>query len=114
MLDDMIQTITPQQAEQLFERGEVDIVDVREPGEWSQGHIAGARLVPLGQLRASPKRFLHRDNVVFVCAAGVRSQTAAKVAEALGFQQLFNLAGGTRAWVSAGLPLVTEAAVVAA
>jgi rhodanese-related sulfurtransferase len=110
----MIQTITPQQAQQLFERGEVDVVDVREPGEWSQGHIAGARLVPLGQLRASPRTFLPRDNVVFICAGGVRSQTAAKVAEALGLQRLYNLAGGTRAWVNAGLPLVTDAAVVAA
>jgi phage shock protein E len=110
----MIQALTPQQALQLIERGEVDVVDVREPGEWAQGHVAGARLVPLGRLRASPQGQLPRDGILFICAAGVRSQTAAKLAEALGLRRLFNLTGGTRAWTGAGLPLVHDAAEAAA
>jgi len=46
--------------------------------------------------------------VLFVCAVGVRSQTAAKLAEATGRTNLYNLSGGTRGWVSAGLPLVQD------
>jgi rhodanese-related sulfurtransferase len=43
-----------------------------------------------------------------VCAAGVRSQAAARLAEANGFHDLYNLSGGTRGWVNAGLPLVKD------
>ncbi|HTB77965.1 MAG TPA: rhodanese-like domain-containing protein [Polyangiaceae bacterium] len=46
----MFQALNPQQAQQIISRGEVAVVDVRERREWSEGHIAGARLVPLGEL----------------------------------------------------------------
>ena len=104
----MIQSLTPKQAHELIARGDVDVVDVREPGEWSTGHLPGARLVPLDRLQSSPKDALPRDGVIFVCAAGVRSQTAARVAQANGLSHLYNLSGGTRGWVNAGLPLVRD------
>jgi phage shock protein E len=87
---------------------EVDVVDVREVTEWSSGHLPGSRLVPLNSLRANPKTALPRDGIIFVCAAGVRSQTAAKVAEASGLTKIYSLSGGTRGWVNAGLPLVRD------
>ena len=104
----MIQTLTPQEAETLILRGEFDVVDVREPREWSTGHIAHARLVPLAELKAKPKDALPRDGVIFVCAKGVRSLTAAKVAESVGLTNLYNVDGGTNGWTSAGLPLVQD------
>jgi rhodanese-related sulfurtransferase len=104
----MINSLDPRQAQELIARGGFDIVDVREPREWSGGHLPGARLVPLDRLKASPKAALPRDGVIFVCAAGVRSQTAAKLAEANGLTNLYNLSGGTRGWVNAGLPLVRD------
>jgi rhodanese-related sulfurtransferase len=111
MLDSMIAALTPQQAQDLIARGEVEVVDVRDPAEWCDGHIDGARLVPLDQLRSNPKTELKRDGVVFVCAAGVRSQTAARIAAAQGLSRIYNLNGGTRAWVKAGLPLVNDISV---
>lgn len=104
----MINSLEPRQAQELIARGGFDIVDVRDPREWSGGHLPGARLVPLDRLKASPKDALPRDGVIFVCAAGVRSQTAAKLAEATGLTNLYNLSGGTRGWVNAGLPLVRD------
>jgi rhodanese-related sulfurtransferase len=104
----MINAVSPQQAAELISRGELDLVDVREPQEWSTGHLPGARLIPLAKLKASPKAALPRDGIIFVCAAGVRSQAAAKAAEASGLSNLYNLTGGTRGWVSAGLPLVRD------
>ena len=104
----MINSLDPRQAQELIARGGFDIVDVREPREWSGGHLPGARLVPLDRLKASPKAALPRDGVIFVCAAGVRSQTEAKLAEANGLTNLYNLSGGTRGWVNAGLPLVRD------
>ena len=108
IVDIMIHSLTAQQAQELIRGGDVEIVDVREPSEWSRGHIAGARLVPLAQLRADPRKHLSRDGILFVCAAGVRSQTAAKAAEAAGLQRLYNLSVGTRGWANAGLPLVVD------
>ena len=104
----MIQSLDPKEAHELMTNGQLDVVDVREGGEWSTGHLPGARHVPLGRLRASPKAELPRDGIIFVCAAGVRSQTAAKLAEAEGLTNLFNLTGGTRGWVNAGLPLIRD------
>lgn len=105
----MIKSISPGEARDLIATGELDLVDVREPSEWAQGHLAGARLVPLGELRAGDLRaLLPRDGIIFVCAAGVRSETAARLAAAAGRQALYNLSGGTRRWVSSGLPLVVD------
>jgi rhodanese-related sulfurtransferase len=104
----VIQNLTAQQASDLIQRGNVDVVDVREPHEWAAGHIAGSRLVPLGMFRASSKSALPRDGVLFVCAAGMRSQTAARIAASSGLTQVYNLTGGTRSWTAAGLPLVLD------
>jgi rhodanese-related sulfurtransferase len=104
----MIHALTPHQAHALIASGELDVVDVREPREWSCGHLPGARHVPLDRLRSSVKTELPRDGVIFVCAAGVRSQTAARLAEAHGLKKLYNLSGGTQGWTVAGLPLVHD------
>jgi rhodanese-related sulfurtransferase len=104
----MVQTITPQEARELINRNEVDVVDVREPNEWSGGHLPGSRLVPLGQFRRDPKQSLQRDGIIFVCAAGVRSETAARLAVQSGLTHVYNLRGGTKNWVKAGLPLVQD------
>jgi rhodanese-related sulfurtransferase len=104
----MIHSVSPQQARELMVAGDLDIVDVREPAEWARGHLPGARLVPLDRLRANTAGLLARDGIIFVCAAGVRSQTAARLAEGLGLKTLYNLTGGTRAWSNAGLPLVRD------
>lgn len=93
---------------------DVDIVDVREPAEWLTGHVPGARLVPLAQLRADARGALPRDNVVFVCARGKRSEAAAEVALQLGRAQVYSLSGGTDAWRAAGLPVVVPDAPRAA
>ena len=107
-MDFVIKTLSPEQAQELITRGECDVVDVREPREWSRGHVPGARLVPFDRIRQSPKSSLPRDGVIFVCAAGVRSQAAAKVAEESGYSNVYNLSGGTRNWVNHGLPLVQD------
>ncbi|MGA2451572.1 MAG: rhodanese-like domain-containing protein [Polyangiaceae bacterium] len=101
----MIRSIGPAQARELITCGTLEVVDVRDSKEWTAGHVPGARLVPLESLRSAPKALLPRDGVIFVCAAGMRSQTAARVAEANGLSNVYNLTGGTRGWQNAGFPL---------
>jgi rhodanese-related sulfurtransferase len=109
----MINQVTPHDAHALIARGEVEVVDVREAGEWATGHIAGARHVPLARFRAAPEGTLPHDGVLFVCAAGIRSETAARIAVANGVTRVYNLRGGTQAWVKAGLPLAHDELSVA-
>ncbi len=92
-------------ARKLIDDGEVQVIDVREPNEYAEGHIPGVTLVPLNTLIARPQQFITRDNVLFVCAAGQRSALACEMAAAVGFDHLFNLEGGTTAWIKAGLPI---------
>src|SRR5262252_7181495 len=99
----MVQEITPDELHDLMSTEEVDVIDVREPSEWITGHIARTRLVPLDRFRADPDAVLTRGSIiVFVCAKGVRSLSAAKLAERFGYSRVYNLTGGTKAWASDG------------
>lgn len=110
----MVKLLSPKQASERIAQGGVEVIDVRDPHEWIDGHVPSARLIPLAQLRQDPRAAHLHDGLIFVCAAGVRSETAARLAAQLGFKEVYNLTGGTRAWVKAGLPLEHEAAVTAA
>ena len=107
--ESMVHTITPAQLAELIEGQPVDVIDVRDRAEWDAGHIAGTRVVPLEELRADPDAVLTRSSViVFVCAKGIRSLQAAKLAERFGYERVYNLDGGTKQWLQAGLPLAVE------
>ena len=108
--------ISPEQARERIAQGAIEIIDVREYHEWVDGHLAGARLIPLADFKANPKAQQPANGiaVLFVCAAGVRSETAARLAASSGFASVYNLKGGTRAWAKAGLSLELEAAATAA
>ncbi len=102
----MTRTIDAREAEALITRGGIDVVDVRDASEWATGHLPGARLVPLDQLRANPDAAQIGQRVLFVCGHGVRSRAAAELAEGRGHADVFSLDGGTAGWVAAGLPVV--------
>ncbi len=103
----MVVNVTPQRAWELISKGDVEVVDDRDPAEWESGHIPGARLLPLAQVRASPRKLLPEAGVLFVCAGGVRSQTAARTALDHGVQRVYSVIGGTSSWVKAGLPMTS-------
>ena len=110
----MYKTVNAKQAAELLSSTDMDVVDVREIHEWLEGHLTGSRLVPLATFRRDPKAQLGPRPVLFVCAAGMRSETAARAAASVTQQPVYNLSGGTRAWVKAGYTLQTEQAVTAA
>ena len=110
----MVQLISPAELAELVATQTVDLIDVRNPDEWDTGHIPGARLVPLDQFRADPDAVLtHGTIIIFICAKGVRSMTAAKLAERFGYENLYNLEGGTKEWARLGLPVSVDARVAA-
>ncbi len=83
------------------------LIDVREAHEFTGelGHIAGARLVPLGTVTREAAHWNHEDEFVLVCRSGGRSGFAARELRALGFSHVINLTGGMLAWNEAKLPV---------
>lgn len=106
IVDEPFERVNATQGKHLLDTSEALWIDVREAGEWVQGRIPGADHVPLGQLLATPRRYLCRDNVVFYCAQGIRSLVACEVAAAIGLTRIYNLEGGIQEWANLGLPVV--------
>jgi rhodanese-related sulfurtransferase len=86
-------------------RQELQIVDVREPYEWEAGRIEGAVHIPLAEVMAGAERGRVESErpVVVVCKTGNRSELAAMLLRARGYDA-HNLEGGMEAWEAAGLP----------
>jgi adenylyltransferase/sulfurtransferase len=97
--DDHVVEITPRElAARLIEGADVDLIDVREPGEWEIAHLHGARLVPLGTLAESLATLDSAREIVVMCRSGQRSASAARQLQAAGFRKVKNLAGGLLRW----------------
>jgi len=100
-------TIDPSEVARKAGRDGVFLVDVREPNEWKEGHIKGARHIPLGKLdgRLDEIRKESPDEVVIYCRSGNRSATAANLLVKGGFEQVSHLGGGILAWESQNYPV---------
>jgi rhodanese-related sulfurtransferase len=96
--------LPPQQVAELLARDAVQLVDVREPYEWEAGRIAAARHIELERLAGRAREIERERPVVFHCRLGVRSAMATAAFRAAGWEA-YNLAGGIRGWVDAGLPI---------
>jgi rhodanese-related sulfurtransferase len=95
---------TPQQVAELHQRGEIQLIDVRQPEEHEAGRIAGDRFIELAQL-GSHVDSIDRDRpVVFYCRSGARSAMATEAFRGAGFDA-HNMLGGLLDWHAAGLPL---------
>ncbi|MEZ4455608.1 MAG: molybdopterin-synthase adenylyltransferase MoeB [Gemmatimonadales bacterium] len=76
----------------------IQLLDVREPHEWAVGRLAGAELIPLGEVARSADRVARDRLVVAYCRGGVRSAQAAEALAAAGVPGVLSLAGGLLAW----------------
>src|ERR1043165_1274753 len=78
---------------------ELLLVDVREPFEHEHYNIGG-QLIPLGELMAHALELPREKRIVVYCEKGVRSMIAIQRLQQLGFDNLYNLTGGMKAWRS--------------
>ncbi len=111
-LADLQEDVTPEEVAALHARGEIDLVDIREPYEHEAGRIAGARHVELAKLTEALGSFDTERSTVFYCRSGGRSAVATQAFRASGFQA-FNMTGGLLAWAARGLPLEPDDGSVA-
>jgi rhodanese-related sulfurtransferase len=87
--------------------GRVQVVDVREPDEFSGalGHIAGAKSVPLGSLTQRYSEMEKTKPIVVVCRSGARSAQGCVLLRNAGFARVANLAGGMLRWRGQRFPV---------
>jgi rhodanese-related sulfurtransferase/rubrerythrin len=78
--------------------GEYTLLDVRQPGEYEESHLPGARLLPLPQLPDFYKELDPEKPILVHCAVGGRSRVAAQMLSGWGFKEVYNLAGGIKAF----------------
>jgi hydroxyacylglutathione hydrolase len=84
------------------------ILDVRSRNEWVNGHIEGARHIPLGQLRQQIGGIEKDTDLITVCGSGYRSSIAASILQAEGFTHVSSMNGGMAAWNRQQLPLISD------
>jgi rhodanese-related sulfurtransferase len=100
----MSEDLAPRRVAELLDDGETQLVDVREPYEHEAGRIAAGIHIELDRLPAEADSLDRERALVFYCRSGSRSALAADAFRAAGYDA-YNMAGGLKAWVEAGLPI---------
>ena len=109
-----VQQITVAELKELTDtRSDLQLIDVRRPGEHDSGHAPRAISAPLATLReVLPHLNLNpKTQTAVICAGGYRSSAGTSILQQLGFNDLLNVTGGTKAWIDAGYEIETPAQV---
>jgi rhodanese-related sulfurtransferase len=106
-----MESVSPEDARKLVDDG-AQLIDVRVEHEWDAGRIPGASHIELSELSDRAGEIDRGRPVVFYCRGDNRSDMAAEVFAAAGYEAKV-LAGGIQAWAEAGLPLEPEDGYVA-
>ena len=97
----------------LEAQGDLQVLDVRRPAEFAAGHVPRAESAPLSpRLREEAAGLDPARPLAVICAGGYRSSAATSLLRPLGFRRLYNVEGGTGAWVSAGYPVEKPVAAI--
>lgn len=109
-----IENLTPAQVKAEMDKGNVTVIDIREPDEIKQnGSIPGSISAPRGMLEfyADPSmpyykpEFKKDSRIILQCASGGRSALAVVTLKQMGYVNVAHLDGGLKAWKEAGLVL---------
>jgi len=85
------------------------VVDVRLPSEWMALRIGSVLNIPINKMFTESKRLSKDMPVLTVCNSAYRSSMGASVLLKQGFKEVFNMEGGSEAWIAAGLPTLGAA-----
>lgn len=112
-----VEEIAPERAAEILaapDRHGWHFIDVREPDEFAEGHIPGARNFPRGflEVRADFEHYKRdpwledRDRkLILYCGGGHRSALATRTLQEMGFRRLLSLAEGWTGWTERDLPI---------
>ncbi len=102
--------ISVSEAVLLMNRARLFILDVRDEAAFAEGHIQGAKHVPLSALEERIQELTKQKSkpVLVVCQRGMRSNAACKILASHAFTQVYSLQGGLDQWREAKMPLVKD------
>lgn len=109
--DNNITSVSATEFENEIKADSVQLLDVRTPQEYAEGHIAGALNIDIksDDFRQIAEKELSKDSIILVyCRSGRRSMDAAEILTGLGYK-VVNLKGGITEWKDDGLPVTTAA-----
>jgi rhodanese-related sulfurtransferase len=103
--------VNVQQGQEMIDRGEVFILDVRTPEEYASGHIKNSTLmavqdIPANELDKKLKELPKDKKILVYCRSGRRSAAASTILVNNGFSQVYNMQGGITEWMNAGYETV--------
>ena len=101
-----LDTWTPKEVADAYEKGEIVLIDVRTPAEYMFEHVDGAMLAPMSFLKVRNIPGNETRPVVFYCGSGVRSKRIAMMCLEGGFDAIAHMEGGFGAWKANKLPYV--------
>lgn len=108
-----VKTLSPREASDLFQKGDLVLLDVRSGVEHAEVHAVGAVHIPLDQFDAADVlRRYPGKTIACICKAGTRGGKAAQMLADAGCGNVINVAGGTDAWALAGLPVERNSTVI--
>ncbi|MNP60958.1 putative adenylyltransferase/sulfurtransferase MoeZ [compost metagenome] len=93
-------SITAQEVAEQIETGKsLNLLDVRELAEWLEGHVEGAKHIPLSQLVERQKELDLDQEIIIMCRSGNRSGLACELLHEKGYK-VVNMTGGLNEWTS--------------
>ena len=109
-------SVSPRELQRRMAGGQqLQLVDVRTPGEFATGHVTGAKILPLDELDAEAlcrERAGDCTPLYVLCQFGGRATKAIEKMERAGVRGCVLVEGGTQAWIDEGLPVEKEASRV--
>ncbi len=98
--------VSPAEAASMIkDKKDLQLIDVRTPSEYADGHLAKAKLIPLQELENRLSEIDKSKPILLYCRSGHRSGNALKMLVAKGYTQAKHIEGGISAWQAADLPV---------
>lgn len=106
-----IEQVPVEKVNDLLEANEIQFVDVRRIPEFNSGHALQTMNIPLDKLSRELEKLDPTRPTYLICQSGFRSSIGTGILENAGFEKIYNVTGGTKAWIEAGLE--TESSLAA-
>ena len=98
-------TLSATVLKEKLDQDEIILVDVREEHEWEEGHVEGAERIYVGYLKEEASRLPRDKPIATTCGWGGRGGLGASILKKMGFNDVYNVLGGMKAWKKLGYPI---------
>lgn len=102
-----VREVSVEETRRKLEKGQAQVIDVREESEWAAGHARGAAHLGKGVIERDIEARVPDRNaeIILYCGGGFRSALSADSLQKMGYTNVASMAGGWRAWTEAGGPV---------